>query len=131
MKVKPLHPWPQGRQEGVRLQLDLAPRVNREGSPSETRMVAGVDISAPDKEGKARAAAVVLSYPELEMVELKVVREMLPFPYIPGLLAFREMPPILAALERLEGEPDLLLAEGQGLAHPRRFGIARHLRLRR
>ena len=113
----------------MRLQLDLAPRVNREGRPHGVRLVAGVDISAPDKEGKARAAAVVLSYPELEMVELKVAREMLPFPYIPGLLAFREMPPILAALERLEEEPDLLLADGQGLAHPRRFGIACHLGL--
>src|SRR3990170_5167886 len=129
MKVKPLHPWPQGRQEGVRLQLDLAPRVNREGRPSEARMVAGVDISAPDKEGKVRAAAVVLSYPQLEMVELKMVRERLPFPYIPGLLAFRELPLILAALERLEKEPQLLLADGQGLAHPPRFGIACHLGL--
>ena len=113
----------------MRLQLDLAPRVNREGRPHGIRLVAGVDISAPDKEGKARAAAVVLSYPELEMVELKVAREMLPFPYLPGLLAFRELPLILAALERLEKEPDLLLADGQGLAHPRRFGIACHLGL--
>ena len=129
MKITPLHPWPQGRQEGMRLQLDLAPGVNREGRPHGVRLVAGVDISSPDKEGKARAAAVVLSYPELEVVELKVAREMLPFPYIPGLLAFRELPLILSALERLEKEPDLLLADGQGLAHPRRFGIACHLGL--
>lgn len=129
MEVNPLHPWPRGRQDGVRLQLDLAPRVNREGSPSGVRLVAGVDISAPDKDGKARAAVVVLKYPELEMVELKVVMERLPFPYIPGLLAFRELPIILAALEKLEKEPQLLLADGQGLAHPRRFGIACHLGL--
>jgi len=129
MKVRPLHPWPRGRQDAARLQLDLAPLVNREGRPSEVTLVAGMDISAPDNEGKARAAAVVLSYPQLEIVELKVVRERPSFPYIPGLLALRELPLILAALERLEGEPQLLLAEGHGLAHPRRFGIACHLGL--
>jgi len=129
MKVNPLHPWPHGREEGVKLQQDLSPRVSRKGTPSGVRLVAGLDISAPDTDGMARAAAVVLSYPALEIVEVKVVREKPPFPYIPGLLAFRELPLVLAALERLETEPQLVLADGQGLAHPRRFGIACHLGL--
>jgi deoxyribonuclease V len=89
------------------------------------KLVAGVDISIRNEQ--ARAAIVVLRWPELEPVEQATAVRPVEFPYVPGLLAFREMPSILDAFGRLKKRPDLLLADGQGLAHPRRFGIACHL----
>jgi len=77
----------------------------------------------------ARGAVVVLSYPELELVETRVVEGKVDFPYVPGLLSFREAPLTLAAFERLDIAPDLVLFDGQGIAHPRRLGLASHLGL--
>jgi len=91
--------------------------------------VAGVDISPPDAHGSAVGAVVVLKLPELQIVEVKVYHGKLGFPYVPGLLSFREAPLILGALERLMTTPDLILVDGHGLAHPRRFGLACHLGL--
>jgi deoxyribonuclease V len=76
---------------------------------------------------RARAAVVVLAFPSLEPVEESVVEQPCRFPYVPGLLAFREGPSILAAFRRLRARPDLLIFDGQGIAHPRRFGIAAHI----
>lgn len=93
------------------------------------RFIAGVDISARRAGRAARAAVVVLSYPELGVVEAEVVSGELALPYIPGLLSFREAPLILEACERLTVTPDLILVDGQGIAHPRRLGLASHLGL--
>ena len=79
------------------------------------------------KDGQARAAIVVLTFPELKLVEVVLAEQPVTFPYVPGLLSFREIPSILAAAERLEVEPDLVLVDGQGVAHPRRCGLASHL----
>jgi len=128
------HPWPATRAEAVALQVQLAPQVVLEGDPPEAGVhtVAGCDLAFLDRGRKAalaRAAVVLLSYPDLQPIEQRVVVSPVTFPYVPGLLAFREVPCLLRAFERLERVPDLLLVDGQGYAHPRRFGIACHLGL--
>ena len=89
--------------------------------------MAGIDVGL--KGGVACAAVVVLAFPELEVVDQTTDRRQITFPYIPGLLTFREGPVILDALDRLERKPDLLIFDGQGIAHPYRFGIASHIGL--
>jgi deoxyribonuclease V len=103
--------------------------VSRNSEAVTPHFIAGVDISAGKRGEMAKGAVVVLSYPELRVVETKVVNGELDFPYIPGLLSFRESPLILAACERLTATPDLILVDGQGVAHPRRMGLASHLGL--
>lgn len=97
--------------------------------PLAVRRVAGVDVGFEQNGALARAAVAVLRYPELELVEAAIARQPVRFPYIPGLLSFRELPVVLEALKQLAQAPDLLLCDGQGIAHPRGFGIASHLGL--
>jgi len=101
--------------------------VCRRREVDDVRYVAGVDISVRRGDVPARAAVVVLSHPEMELVDVKVIERHVSFPYIPGLLSFREAPLILAVCEELTVEPDLVLVDGQGIAHPRRMGLASHL----
>ncbi len=129
MKVNYLHHWQVSPAEALNIQRRLAGKVVRSGEVTTPRFIAGVDLSAGRAQKEATAAVVVLNYPELKLVEIQVVRGKLDFPYIPGLLSFREAPLILTACERLTNTPDLLLVDGQGLAHPRRFGLASHLGL--
>jgi len=103
--------------------------VDRQPKLGSITTVAGVDISGVDAEGRARAAVVVLSYPDLELVEGRAVEQEVGFPYVPGLLSFREAPLIVAACDHLQTDPDLILVDGHGLAHPRRFGLGCHLGL--
>lgn len=127
MRLRDLHPWDLTPAEAMAVQSRLAPQVVAEGEPEDVRYVAGADIALGDVKG--RGAVVLLSYPELRPVERHVVEEPVTFPYIPGLLAFREVPVLARAFQRLERAPDLLLVDGHGLSHPRRFGIACHLGL--
>jgi len=127
MEIRQLHPWNLEPRDAIATQKRLACQVVLEGSPQDVRTVAGADISTAG--GRGRGAVVVLSYPELQVRESQVVESELAFPYIPGLLAFREVPVLAEAFQRLSVRPDLLLVDGQGLAHQRRFGIACHLGL--
>ncbi len=129
MRVKKLHGWQFNIPQALELQRRLATQVSRSSEITPPRFIAGVDISSGRAGGIATGAVVVLSYPQLRVVEMKVAQGRLDFPYVPGLLSFRESPLILAACEGLSVTPDLVLVDGQGIAHPRRFGIASHLGL--
>ncbi len=127
MIVHRLHGWQVTPEQAQEIQRRLAGQVSQRNGVSSVRLIAGVDISSGGKSGIARGAVVVLRYPELTLVEKQVIEEKLPFPYIPGLLSFRESPLILAACAKLSNDPDLILVDGQGYAHPRRLGLASHL----
>ena len=128
MRPRRLHDWDLSTAEARAVQSRLASWVEpRNGLAGRPRLVAGLDISGAFGDGEALAAVVVLRYPGLEIVEIQTARARPPFPYVPGLLSFREIPVLFAALERLTVEPDLLVVDGHGLAHPRRFGLASHL----
>jgi deoxyribonuclease V len=111
------------------IQSRLAKKVITENKVITPRLVAGIDISSPDTQGVARGAVVILRYPEFSIAEVTVAEGKITFPYVPGLLSFRESPLILAACEKLYNVPDLVLVDGQGVAHPRRFGLASHVGL--
>ncbi len=121
----PEHAWDVSPAQARAIQESLRERVVAEDRIGQIRTVAGVDIGI--RKGVGRAAAVLLDFPSLKLLDYVVITAELRFPYVPGLLSFRECPPALAALRALPQRPDLLLCDGQGLAHPRRFGIACHL----
>ena len=127
MAPDPLHVWDLPPDQAVQVQAALRERLVLRWDNPPVTAVGGVDVGLG--EDTARAAIVVLSYPELR--PLASVRSEVPlvFPYIPGLLAFREGPAILAAWDLLKTKPDLILFDGQGIAHPRGMGIASHMGL--
>jgi deoxyribonuclease V len=127
MKNKPLHEWNLKQDEAIALQRELAKRVVREDRMDQVRHIAGVDMAINEVSGMARAAVVLLSYPALDIVERHVYEEPVRMPYVPGLLSFRELPCILGAFDLLKQQPELVMVDGQGIAHPRRLGIASHL----
>jgi deoxyribonuclease V len=129
VKVEQWHSWQVSITEALDIQRRLAGQVSRNSEGVTPHFIAGVDISAGKAQGVARVAVVVLSYPEVRLVETRAVQRELDFPYIPGLLSFRELPLILAVCEQLTVTPDLILVDGQGVAHPRRMGLASHLGL--
>lgn len=122
-------PWPRTVAEARALQEALRGRVVTADRLGKVGHVAGVDVGFEDDGAVTRAAVAVLSFPELKFVEHAIARQPTRFPYVPGYLSFREIPAVLAALKQLKTKPDLLLCDGQGLAHPRRFGLACHLGL--
>lgn len=130
MQIKLLHGWNLSPREAIELQKQLAYEVIAEDKIAEPiKTVAGIDLGYDAKNDTSRAVVVVLKFPELELVESSEAILPIQFPYVPGLLSFRETPVAIKALEKLETAPDLILCDGQGIAHPRRFGIACHIGL--
>jgi deoxyribonuclease V len=137
VKALQLHRWNVTPAEARALQLKLCGRIERRDRLPRLRLVAGADVSLELAEpggwrrgrGRAFAGVVVYRFPEMQEVERASASLPLRFPYVPGLLSFREIPALLAAFEKLRHAPDLIFCDGQGYAHPRRFGIACHLGL--
>ncbi|KAB2341791.1 deoxyribonuclease V [Actinomadura rudentiformis] len=128
MEVQELHAWPSSPEEAKALQDRLRPSLELgDPGPQRPATIAGLDVSYADDGGRLAAAVVVLDGVTLETVEEAVVTGVAAFPYVPGLFAFRELPTLLVVLRRLDTTPDLLVCDGAGLAHPRRFGLACHL----
>nr|WP_179725433.1 endonuclease V [Saccharopolyspora hordei] len=120
-----MHPWPTTEADAVAVQERLRAEVRVE-EPPQVRTAAGLDVAYRDGDDLV-AVVTVLDVATLSVVDSAVVRGKAGFPYVPGLFAFREAPPLLDALDRLSVRPDALVCDGQGLAHPRRFGLACHL----
>ncbi|MFS8202818.1 endonuclease V [Streptomyces sp. CWNU-52B] len=121
--------WPATEEQARSVQDELRGRVvlDEPGPPPGTGRVTGVDVAYDDERDVVVAAAVVLDAATLDVVAESTAVGQVPFPYVPGLLAFREVPAVLAALEALPCAPGLVVCDGYGLAHPRRFGLASHL----
>lgn len=129
MNPKALHEWTLDPARAVALQKSLAPRIVCEDRLGAVHHVAGVDIGFEDEGATTRAAVVVMHWPSLEIVERVLHRSATRMPYRPGLLSFRELPAALEALDQVTTSFELLMVDGMGIAHPRRFGIAAHLGL--
>lgn len=130
----PLHEWNLAPRDAMALQTELAKRVELSDRLDPVRHIAGVDIGFEDGGETTRAAVVVVKWdpdtaPDLSVIEQVVHREPTRMPYIPGLLSFREIPAALGAFAKLTVQPELVMVDGQGIAHPRRLGVAAHLGL--
>ena len=127
MKALRLHGWNVTPREAVRIQLRLRERVELQDRLPRIATVAGTDVALDLGRGRAIAGVIVYRFPEMEEIERVWAERRLTFPYVPGLLSFREIPVLLKALARVRFAPDVIFCDGQGYAHPRRFGIACHL----
>lgn len=127
MNLDESHSWAVSARRGPEIQRQLAARVVRQWSGSSVRLVAGADCAYSEGDSLCAAAVVVWDLEAQEELETTIVCSEIRFPYVPGLFAFREAPAVLKALERLETRPQLLICDGHGIAHPRRFGLASHV----
>jgi len=124
-----LHDWQVTPRQGSALQEKLLPLLRRQPLPRRPRLVAGADVAFSKRHGVFFAAVLVLRLPELEVVERVFAHHRPTFPYVPGLLTFREGPVLLAAVDKLQQVPEVFIFDGQGIAHPRRLGLAAHMGL--
>lgn len=129
MAIEPLHRWDLSPEEARALQRDLASRVDTTQALGPCRRIAAADVSYNKGDDRLFAAVVVVDAGTFEVVERSGLIARAGYPYVPGLLSFREAPPVLEAFDRLANRPDVLLCDGQGIAHPRRLGIASHVGL--
>jgi deoxyribonuclease V len=128
MKISQRHAWQLTVDEAIAIQEQLqAEVITKDKFKEPVQYVAGVDMGFEADGTISRAAVAVLSFPELQVIETSLAYRPTTFPYIPGFLSFREIPAVLDALEKITTIPDIILCDGQGIAHPRRFGIACHL----
>jgi deoxyribonuclease V len=126
--MKPVvdHPWALSSDEAIQLQQTLAAKVIQQDQFGPVRLVAGTDVAYAKDSEVLSAAVVLIDASTLAVVETVVARDVARFPYVPGLFSFRELPPLLQAMAKLQHTPDLVICDGQGIAHPRRFGLASH-----
>jgi len=142
MQTRKLHSWDLSYSQAVALQKHLAQKVQLTQLKNQPKIIAGLDCALSKNDQKIIAAAVVLrapnairglrgplELPDFELIETTTASQKLTFPYIPGLLSFREAPVCIAAVEKLKKTPDAFIIDGQGIAHPRRLGLAAHLGL--
>lgn len=127
--MKPLHSWKVGIEEAIRIQEELRNRVNLEKKFTEVRTLAGGDVAYSESKNLLFGAIVVLSFPKMQMLDMAMSYGEIPFPYIPGLLSFREGPILIRTYQKLRIRPDAMIYDGQGIAHPRRLGLASHMGL--
>lgn len=125
--LRAVQPWPRTEEEALAVQDALRSRMIAAAGPASPATVAGLDVAYAEGDERLAAAVVVLNTADLSVADTAVVRGRPAFPYVPGLFAFREVPALLDALERLTVRPEVLICDGHGLAHPRRFGLAAHL----
>ncbi len=129
MKIKSLHSWNLSYSQARDCQENLASKVQFTPLKKPPKLIAGIDCAFSKDGEKIIAAVVVLKLPDFAPVETTTASRKVIFPYIPGLLSFREAPVCIAAVEKLKTKPDLFIIDGQGIAHPRRLGLAAHLGL--
>jgi len=129
MRQPELHRWDVSQEEAVEIQKRLRSQLDLQSEPEKIETVAGIDVSYDKGSDWLFAAIVVLRLPDLQVINTASTTTLVPFPYVPGLLSFRECPAVLQAWEKLQLKPDCLMCDGQGIAHPRRLGIASHLGL--
>ena len=127
MRYKNLQPWDVAPKEAITIQTDLRKRVVRHDSFGKIRVVAGADVSFDKNKKEGYGGVITYSFPDLKEIERKSARATIHFPYVPGLLTFREAPVLLKAFACLKTEPDVIIFDGQGLAHFRRMGLATHM----
>ena len=129
MEIRQIHPWHVSPQKAVEIQKRLRSLLVLERLSGPIRSVAGTDVSCSRNSDLIWAGVVVFSYPDLYKIEERWIKDKTSFPYIPGLLSFREIPAIIKSIKKLKTVPDLILCDGQGIAHPRGLGLASHLGL--
>ena len=129
MKTKYLHKWNISYKQAIELQKQLAKKIRFTKIKHSPKIIAGLDCAFTKNNQNIIACVVVMRLPHFEIIETKHSVKKVTFPYIPGLLSFREAPACIAAVKKLKHTPDLILVDGQGIAHPRRLGLASHLGL--
>jgi deoxyribonuclease V len=125
--MKSLHPWKVTPEQAIRIQENLRHRIILRKTFSRVRTIGGGDVSYQKEGNLLFGAMVVLSFPQMESLDVATTRGKVSFPYVPGLLAFREGPILIKTYEKLRLRPDILVFDGHGIAHPRGIGLATHL----
>lgn len=129
MNLSYFHPWEISPREAIQIQEKLRGKIRLRPPKKPMKKIAAADVSYSKKNGMVYAAFLIFNLPDLKLIERALAKGQASFPYIPGLLTFREAPILLQAFSRLQTKPDLILCDGQGIAHPRSMGIAAHLGL--
>jgi deoxyribonuclease V len=127
--MKKLHSWNVSVEEAIQIQEALKDQIILKKPFSKVRTIGGGDVAYSKNENRLFGAIVVLSFPDMEILDMATADGKIPFPYIPNLLSFREGPILIQIFEKLRVKPDIMVYDGQGIAHPRRFGLASHLGL--